>query len=232
MPSDHKPASIAPSLLSVSQQEIMAGESHGPDCSALNTRNGYPYYPQVSEPQNPTVLPKAILQEFHFTFLIRHPILSVPSLYRLTIPPQSAATGWHYFNPYEASYKPLRRLFDYLLQEKQIGPAIAKENHARSCRSSHDDGTVEVCVVDANDLLDQPGAVLKAYCESTGVSYDDSMLSWESHDNQERATAIFEKFKGFHQDVLNSTSLKPRVQVRFTELCLSRIDHWRSRKAS
>ena len=217
MPSDHKPASIAPSLLSSSLHEPKTLEDCGSNNSDFNSKIGYPYYPQVPELPNPTVLPNAVLQEFHFTFLIRHPILSVPSLYRLTIPPQSTATGWLYFNPYEASYKPLRRLFDYLLQEKQIGPAVVNQNQADSSHVAESEGGVEICVVDANDLLDQPAAVLKAYCKSTGVPYDDSMLSWNSHGNQERASAVFEKFKGFHKDILNSTSLKPRVPVCFTK---------------
>jgi hypothetical protein len=70
-----------------------------------------------AEPRNPTVLPQHSLKQFLWTFLIRHPAESVPSLYRLTIPPLSEQTGWHTFYPSEVGYKELRKLIEYLHEQ-------------------------------------------------------------------------------------------------------------------
>ncbi|KAK0673936.1 P-loop containing nucleoside triphosphate hydrolase protein [Cercophora samala] len=101
LPPHQKPASIPPSLESLSS-------------------------PQDSN--NPTVLPLSLLRQFHFTFLIRHPRRAIPSYYRCTIPPLSSKTGFHNFMPSEAGYDELRRLFDYLLAQGLLLPPSDKTN--------------------------------------------------------------------------------------------------------
>ena len=39
-------------------------------------------------------------------------------------------------------------------------------------------------VIDAFDLLSNPGRVLKAYCEAVGLPYDDGLLRWEPSSSQ------------------------------------------------
>lgn len=80
----------------------------------------------VEEPANPCVLPTQVLRQFQFTFLIRHPRLSIPSAYKMTIPPLSERTGWNKFMPEDAGYKELRVLFDYL---RDTGILCHHENH-------------------------------------------------------------------------------------------------------
>lgn len=63
---------------------------------------------------NPTVLPIRILQMFQFAFLIRHPRHSIPSLYRISIPPHSSRTGWHGYLPSKEGYVELRKSFDFV----------------------------------------------------------------------------------------------------------------------
>lgn len=156
IPPHGKPASIAPSLLGHSVKKGVGtwhttsetnganghinGESNGTNGHSNGT-NGHsngtptngttkspPYpYPTPSEPSNPTVVPKSLLSNFHFAFLIRHPRSSIPSYYHCTIPPQSQITQFHNFMPVEAGYDELRRMFDYLRAEKLVGPKMAGE---------------------------------------------------------------------------------------------------------
>ncbi|KAK1466890.1 hypothetical protein CMEL01_10883 [Colletotrichum melonis] len=144
----------------------------------------------TAEPTNPTVLPLSILRKFQWTFLIRHPRRSIPSYYRCTQPPLDAVTGWTNFNPAEAGYEELRRLFDYLIRER-----IVDEK--------------DLLVVDADDMLDDPEAVIRAYCAHVGLDFTDNMLNWTDEDTKV-AQEKFAKWNGWHDDAIGSTSLKPR----------------------
>ncbi|KAL8349601.1 hypothetical protein RB598_005118 [Gaeumannomyces tritici] len=167
--------------------------------------------------ENPTVLPLEELRKFHFTFLIRHPRRSIPSYYRCTIPPLSEVTGFVDFMPSEAGYLELRWLFDYLRGEGVVGPARAGEDSASDSDSDSDSGSgsdsspVTITVVDADDLLDKPAAVVEAFCREVGIDYSPDMLRWEDEENQRYAVGAFAKWNGFHDDVINSTYLKPRT---------------------
>jgi hypothetical protein len=146
------------------------------------------------EPGNPTVLPTSILRNFHFTFLIRHPRRAIPSYYRCTIPPLDKVTGFYHFMPSEAGYLELRRLFEYLKEQGIIGGK---------------DG-VKITVVDADNLLDHPAEVIEKFCGDVGIDYSPEMLKWEDEESQKHAVEAFEKWNGFHNDVIGSTCLKPR----------------------
>lgn len=143
------------------------------------------------------MVPLALLRKFHFAFLIRHPRRAIPSYYRCTIPPLSSKTGFHSFMPSEAGYDELRRLFDYLRAEGVVG--------------GEDGGAVPVTVVDADDLLDKPAEVIRAFCEAVGVDYTDRMLRWDDEEGQRMAVEAFEKWNGFHDDAIGSTGLKART---------------------
>ena len=148
----------------------------------------------VHKPVNPTVIPTEMLKKFHFTFLIRHPRRSIPSYFRCTVPPLDAVTGFYHFMPSEAGYDELRRLFDYLKDEGIIGG----------------NSQVPITVIDADDLLDKPAEIIEEYCKQVGIEYTPDMLRWEDEENQEYAVKTFEKWNGFHDDVIGSTYLKPR----------------------
>jgi hypothetical protein len=170
------------------------------------------------EAANPTVAPEEVLRKYHFTFLIRHPRSSIPSYYRCTIPPLSKMTGWNYFDPREAGYKELRALFDYLVKTGHVGPRLAgtgERVHGAglpdTLNGAGDD--VEICVIDADDLLDNPYGIVQAYCKSVGMKYDPEMLKWGDEEAQTYARDSFEKWKGWHEDALESTELRPRTHV-------------------
>src|SRR5687767_14223791 len=148
----------------------------------------------VDEPGNPTVLPLSVLKKFTYTFLIRHPRRSVPSYWRCCVPPQNEITGFIHFMPNEAGYEELRRLFDYLLEQGIIERDL-------------------VVVVDADDMLDNPEATIKNYCERTGIDYSPQMLEWDDED-KEHAVERFEKWAGWHDDAIESSKLRARTHAQ------------------
>lgn len=212
VPPEGKPATIAPSLGGKTVRKGVGtnGNTNGTNGETNGVTNGHhkaPYpYDTDAEPGNPTVVPAEILKQFHFTFLIRHPRHSIPSYYRCTIPPLDAVTGFYNFMPSEAGYDELRRVFDFLVKEKQVGPAQAGNYPAGSLK----DGEVSITVIDADDLLDDPEGIVSAYCKEVGLEYTPDMLIWDTEEDHQRARDAFEKWRGFHDDAINSTSLKPR----------------------
>lgn len=233
-PPNHRPTSLAPSLL---DQKRGVGTSADEVNVVTSTANGSHFetkfsledgevisrppsagapYKTVTEDINPTVVPTALLNQFHFAFLIRHPRYAIPSYYRCCIPPLEDMTGFHKFRPDEAGFDELRRLFDYLRTTGQIGPKIAG-------REAQDDGgdkpngakpPIEICVIDADDLLDDPRGIMSAFCKSIGVEFKPEMLVWDSEEHQQFAAEAFEKWKGFHEDAINSTDLHARENKR------------------
>ncbi|KAL8728555.1 MAG: hypothetical protein Q9166_005288 [cf. Caloplaca sp. 2 TL-2023] len=137
---------------------------------------------------NPTLLPTSILRAFTFVFLVRKPEAAIPSLYRCFIPPLSSKTDEHMLDPTELGYRELRILFDYLRREGGETPIL----------------------IDADDLLSEPDAVIRDLCARLEIPYKSSMLSWPSADDYDFAKCLFEKYAGYHEDALNSKGLRPR----------------------
>jgi hypothetical protein len=246
MPTHGKPASIAPSLL---QHKRGVGTSNGTDYEVYDeiSSNATPTseesssngvinhlkslpYATPTESGNPTVVPEALLSRFHFTFLIRHPRSSIPSYYRCTLEPLKSMTGWEYFDPSEAGYSELRRFFDYIRERGFIGPKVAgsasTKNGLRNGTSNETtvngeqkDGGIEICVIDADDLLDDPYGIIEAYCKSVGIPYSERMLKWTEED-QKHAVEQFASWKGFHEDAIDSHELKPRGHVSATPVLI------------
>ena len=239
-PPDGAPPSIAPSLDRKERGVGTVAKPH-PNHVLHSIPNGvtngvreapFPYATEP-EPGNPTIVPTNILEKFHFTFLIRHPRSSIPSYYRCTVPPLDKMTGFYDFMPNEAGYQELRRLFDYLRSVGLVGPGMASRIPATNGHATTNGNTitngyattngstmtnghsakVDICVVDADDLLDNPNGVIEAFCKSVGIEYSDRMLNWESEEDQQYAREVFAKWPGFHEDALNSRDLKPRTHV-------------------
>lgn len=168
-----------------------------------------------SEAEIPISIAGDMFRQFHFIFLIRHPRSAIPSYYRASVPPLVEMTGWHDFSPSEAGYKELRVIFDYLRSGGQIGPAIAGRNGDLGPTVNGHGHSVEICMVDADDLLDKPAQVVEAVCRSVGLQFDPAMLSWGTKEEEERTREAFNEWLGWHEDALNSTGLKARSQVSF-----------------
>jgi len=219
VPPEGKLATIAPSLGGKAIKKGVGTDQEVNDVSNSVRKAPYPYN-TAAEPGNPTVVPTDILKQFHFTFLIRHPRSSIPSYYRCTVPPLDAVTGFYNFMPSEAGYDELRRVFDYLREQKQIGPALAGQHGALK------DGEVSTTVVDADDLLDDPEGIIKVYCKEVGIEYDPGMLNWDTEVDHKQAKDAFEKWNGFHIDAIESTSLKPRDAARKIKTIESENIEW------
>ena len=178
-----------------------------------------------AEQGNPTVVPRELLEKFHFTFLIRHPKNSVPSYYRCCVPPLVEKTGFYDFYPSEAGYDELRRFFDYCKDTGLVGPSVKGHDDSGAVQKP---GSVEICVIDADDLLDDPEGILRQYCESIDMEFKPNMLTWNDED-QMVAREAFEKWNGFHEDAIHSTDLKPRQHVSrscaaFDIFCVQQAD--------
>ena len=233
VPPGEKLAQIAPSL--ARKKRGVGTPSSGID--GTGSTHEVPYPPNVeAQSDNPTVVPREVLNHFQFTFLIRHPRSSIPSYYRCTIPPLDKVTGFYQFMPSEAGYHELRRLFDYLRSIGKVGPGVAGQETSRTelkangdSINGHDVGNVraagthvigneqpdgtDICLIDADDLLDNPAGVVEAYCKSIGLDYDPKMLSWDNDEDHEYAKEAFQKWNGWHEDAMQSSALKPRTHV-------------------
>lgn len=143
-----------------------------------------------AEPENPTVIPYEILSKFTYIFLIRNPRQAIPSFYRCTIPPLSELTGFKTYNPAESGFRELRLIFDFLKKK-----GLFEEQG--------------VCLIDAEDLLTKPEGTIRAVCEHVGLEFSKGMLEWDARDGIE----AFDKWKGFHEDALGSTGLRPSEKV-------------------
>lgn len=197
---------------------VNGDHSNGVNGNHTNGINGtkapFPFQTEA-EPGNPTIIPKALLDKFHFTFLIRDPHSSIPSYYRCTIPPLDDVTGFYEFYPSEAGYDELRRFFDYargvgLVQQKE---PVMEDGADDANGSNGQTETPEVCLIDADDLLDDPEGILRAYCKSVGLEFHPEMMNWDTEEDQQHAKEVFEKWKGFHEDAIYSNDLKPRKHV-------------------
>ena len=130
-------------------------------------------------------------------------------------------TGFSEFTPSEAGYDELRRFFDYLLDIGQIGRSVAGRRplvgngvpNGVDGRTNGTEDKVDICVVDADDLLDNPKGIIEAYCKAVGIEYSPSMLKWDSDEDRRVAEQAFVKWKGFHEDAIHSTELRPRLNV-------------------
>ncbi len=180
-----------------------------------------------TEPElgNPTLLPRNELAKYDFTFLIRHPRLSVAGYYRLTIPSQSAHSKVANVNPDDLGYSELRSLFDFLLKEDLIRlqdterpPGIATLSSTTGPGGQTE--PIEACIIDAEDLIRNPAAVMSTYYGKTGLRYDPAILHWDEEDNQGRAAEIVDRwnFKNhFHHQVLSSKTMEPQRPGKSTK---------------
>ncbi|KAI9808204.1 MAG: hypothetical protein M1825_004661 [Sarcosagium campestre] len=206
---------------------------------ATTASKPYPYATEA-EPNNPTVVPRELLSKFHFTFLIRHPRSSIPSYFRCTVPPLDKVTGFYHFMPSEAGYDEVRRVFDYLRSIGEIGPNVATRPElvetngavpAATSAGSNDENKnkVDICVIDADDLLDNPSGIIAAYCESVGFPYDPGMLTWDTPEDHEHAQTAFAKWHGFHNDAIDSTSLRARTHAKKAKSVEAEDAEWKEK---
>ncbi|KAF4550672.1 Hypothetical protein D9617_16g014600 [Elsinoe fawcettii] len=209
-PPHGKPASIAPSLQQVKRGVGTSASYEHTNGKAVNGDSAKLPYPTEPEPGNPTVVPSDVLRQFHFAFLIRHPKHSIPSYWRCTIEPLDKITGFYNFMPEEAGYDELRRIFDYMKDSGIVGPEVTGRPTDGNGTNGHSASSVPITLVDADDLLNAPDAIMRQFCAAVGIEYTPKMLEWDTPEDHEFAKDKFEKWKGFHEDAINSTGLHAR----------------------
>ncbi len=106
------------------------------------------------------------------TFLIRDPHSAVPSMYKCSV---SVSTGWGGFDPNEMGYVQQKDLFDYVTNRYKQTPIV----------------------VNSDDLVKNPRAVLQKYCELVNVEFEESMICWQSKKIEQ-----FDKWTGWHEYVV------------------------------
>ncbi|PGH05360.1 hypothetical protein AJ79_06829 [Helicocarpus griseus UAMH5409] len=191
------------------EKKLDKGPRIAPSYSSLQTDGDF---------DNPSVLPLPILSRFTWTFLIRHPQQSIPSLYRLSATPEKReATGWQYFLGSEAGYRELRQLFDYLDSQGLLGDTN---------RQQQGNGYSGPCVIDAADLLKQPERTVEAYCNYVGLDYQPAMLQWDTLEDDEQAAEVFATWTGFHMDAIRSRGLKKKDGVKIPTSAKNDYDSW------
>lgn len=131
-------------------------------------------------------------KNFKHSFLIRHPLKAVYSLYKASTNPK--LTGWDYFDPAEAGFRQMVELYEFI------------ERHIHR----------DPIVVDADDLLDYPNEILQSYCEAVGLEYEENMTSWEPGPVPE-----WDVWAGWHEDALKSSGFKARVKKNRSRACVA-----------
>ena len=126
-----------------------------------------------SHPKNPTMLPIDFLKRCKHTFILRRPEKSVPALYR-----QYVASNKEFIHD-DIGYLELQALFEFLTELTGVRPPL----------------------IEADDLLKEPSAIMQMYCESAiDEKFDPIMLGWKS----ERIQA-FDKWPNSHEQAQYST---------------------------
>ena len=123
----------------------------------------------------------AFLDRITHSFLIRDPAKVLASLHRS----YEKAGGFEGFEAHEISFGPQQALFD-LLQSKGR----------------------EAVVLDSDDLMESPAAMVKAYSEALGFPFIESALSWEPGSRSE--VLWFDNNEEiWHASLRDSDGLKP-----------------------
>ncbi|KAJ5473545.1 hypothetical protein N7475_003111 [Penicillium sp. IBT 31633x] len=127
-------------------------------------------------PNNKTILPDEYLRTWQLAFIIRHPALAWPSMYRAMqklsktgFIDEDGVKGVSIMN---MSLEWTRKLFDWCLEQP--------------------DESVTPLVIDANDVIHNPGAVTK-FCEKFGL--DTACMQFEWDDAKSAGNAELEKQK-------------------------------------
>ena len=91
------------------------------------------------------------------SFLIRDPKKAISSHYQLLQNAEARSVGLDYIDPIEIGFRELHEMYEFVKEKLDPSPVV----------------------VDADDLLESPKQILKAYCDGVGIEYEDHMTSWK-----------------------------------------------------
>ncbi|GMH66117.1 hypothetical protein TrST_g10207 [Triparma strigata] len=123
-----------------------------------------------------------MLRQFRHTFLIRSPTKVMKSFWRAAMENVSDGSST-YFDASEAGFMEIEAIM-------QAVEGLDNQN---------------IVIVDADDLMANPSAVLGKFCDEVGLEFDPSMLSWEAV-----MPESWKKWPGWHDDAARSTGFVRR----------------------
>jgi len=156
-------------------------------------------FSQSFSPSNPTILPDEYLRSWQIAFIIRHPALAWPSMYRAMI--KVAAEG--------------------IMDEDGIKGASTTNMNLHWTRMLYDwcmeqpDVPTPPPVIDAHDLIHHPEVVLQ-FCEQTGL--DKTVVQFEWDQNEVKKS---EKWRGSDP---NADATEQEMKGRAASIMLSSIE--------
>ena len=124
------------------------------------------------------------------SFMIRHPAKAISSLYYKSCI-DNEKTGYTHFDPAEAGFTAMQALMEYFDAHPECPP---------------------YCIIDADDLLEDPEGIMQAYCDFLGLPFDTSMLSWQPGPVPELASP----WSGWTDDVQASSGIRKREKRSLT----------------
>ncbi len=133
------------------------------------------------------VTDRRFLARFVNSFIIRDPAEALPSLHHI----------WPDFTDEEAGYASLGRLFD-----------LARETHEADVSLAPLRG--DPVVVDAVDLLRDPPATVRAYCQATGLPFLPEAMEWRPSSPPEWKT-----WDTWHADAKRSSGFDAPAKKRY-----------------
>ena len=119
------------------------------------------------------------MAEVRHTFLIRHPAPAMASMLRACDDPGS--TGYSYFNETEMGFGELAAMFEHVTHHLHQEPLV----------------------IEHDDLVEQPEAVLREFMGKLGLDFDERMLTWTTPLPQHP-----EIWAGFFEHANTSTGFK------------------------
>jgi hypothetical protein len=97
-----------------------------------------------------------------------------------------------------------------------LSPDIAA---AGSASSAGKEPGKRICIIDADDFLNDPQGTVSAFCAAVNAPYHEDMLSFDRPGDQQRAEEAFRKFGAFHDTALKHNKIISRPKVSFTFFC-------------
>lgn len=131
-------------------------------------------------------LKNLISDKINHTFIIRHPLKTINSLYKATYNANNYKQEIG-FDKNEIGFSDLLDIFNYVKNELGQNPII----------------------IDSDDLLLNPELYLKAYCNKVGLPWKPEILKWEKG----IIPKGWEDWQGWHDDAINSNGLKKRTKI-------------------
>ena len=119
--------------------------------------------------------------EFRHTFLLRSPKKALPSVYRILSSNSVKRLTFDDFNLYKLGAIELHKLYRFVTSK--IDP--------------------EPVEIDPDDLIDNPQAVVRRYCENVGLRFASRMLSWKPD-----LVLEWEKCQSYHEVVIESSGFQ------------------------